>query len=180
MRVIPTQLRQLQPITCILSILLLLFTLTGCPQKPPPPEQKNQAQTETLSQQTELEPDSATKEETTATPSAPSTQPTSPPAQPETATSPALPKLWDFWAAWCPPCRDQKPIVEELAKEYAGVIEIKSIDIDANQDLAKQFGISAIPTLIFLDAQGKELTRRVGFYPKDSILARFRSLGFIK
>ncbi|MEO0049529.1 MAG: thioredoxin domain-containing protein [candidate division WOR-3 bacterium] len=91
-----------------------------------------------------------------------------------------LPKLWDFFATWCPPCKMQAPIIEELAAEYSGQIEIISIDTDKNPDLARKFNIQAIPTLIFLDPSGKELSRRVGFFPKDSILARFKLHGFIK
>jgi len=91
-----------------------------------------------------------------------------------------LPKLWDFWATWCPPCKEQTPIVEELAREYTGIIEVKSIDVDQNKDLAEQFKVEAIPTLVFLDAQGNELSRRVGLYPKDSIVARLKSHGFVK
>ncbi len=91
-----------------------------------------------------------------------------------------LPKLWDFFATWCPPCKKQAPIIEELAAEYKGQIEIASIDTDKNQELARKFNIQAIPTLVFLDASGKEVSRHVGFFPKDSIIARFRTHGFIK
>ncbi len=91
-----------------------------------------------------------------------------------------LPKLWDFFATWCPPCKRQAPIIEELAAEYQGQIEIRSINTDENQELARKFNIQAIPTLVFLDATGKELSRHVGFFPKDSIIARFKAHGFIK
>ncbi len=91
-----------------------------------------------------------------------------------------LPKLWDFFATWCSPCRQQAPIIEELAAEYKGQIEIRSIDTDKEQELARKFNIQAIPTLVFLDATGKELSRHVGFFPKDSIIARFRAHGFIR
>jgi len=93
---------------------------------------------------------------------------------------PELPKLWDFFATWCPPCKQQAPIIEELTVEYKGKIEIVSIDTDKNPELAKKFQIQAIPTLIFLDPEGRELSRRVGFFPRDSIVARFKTHGFIK
>ncbi len=89
-----------------------------------------------------------------------------------------LPKLWDFTATWCPPCKQLNPIIAELEHEYEGVIEIRSIDVDQNQELAGKFGVKAIPTLVFLDAGGNELTRHVGFWPKDSLVAQFQSLGF--
>ncbi|MEO0071029.1 MAG: thioredoxin domain-containing protein [candidate division WOR-3 bacterium] len=106
----------------------------------------------------------------------------SPPArtQKEEKQPVQLPKLWDFFATWCPPCKQQAPIIEELAAEYSGQIEIISIDTDKNPELARKFNIQAIPTLVFLDPSGKELSRRVGFFPKDSILARFKAHGFIK
>jgi thioredoxin len=91
-----------------------------------------------------------------------------------------LPKLWDFFATWCPPCKQQAPIIEELTVEYKGKIEIVSIDTDKNPELAKKFQIQAIPTLIFLDPEGRELSRRVGFFPKDSIVARFKAHKFIE
>jgi len=99
-------------------------------------------------------------------------------AQPETPTN--LPKLWDFWATWCPPCKEMKPIIEALEKEYDGKIEIKSIDVDQNKDLADKFKVQAIPTLVFLDAKGNELSRIVGLVPRDTIVGRFKTYGFIE
>ena len=91
-----------------------------------------------------------------------------------------LPKLWDFWATWCPPCKEMKPTIEALEKEYQGKIEIRSIDVDQNKELAQKFGVQAIPTLVFLDKDGKELSRIVGLVPKDTILGRFKAHGFIQ
>ena len=107
--------------------------------------------------------------------SAPTAQPQ---AKPETVTN--LPKLWDFWATWCPPCKELKPTIEALEKEYAGKIEIKSINVDENKELAQKFGVQAIPTLVFLDAKGNELSRIVGLTPKDTIVGRFKTHGFIQ
>jgi thioredoxin 1 len=92
----------------------------------------------------------------------------------------SLPKLWDFWATWCPPCKEMKPAIEALQQEYAGRIEIRSIDVDQDKELAQKFGVEAIPTLVFLDAKGNELSRIVGLVPKDTILGRFRTHGFIQ
>ena len=101
-----------------------------------------------------------------------------PQAQPYTATN--LPKLWDFWATWCPPCKELKPTIEALEKEYEGRIEIRSINVDENKELAQKFEVKAIPTLVFLDAKGNELSRIVGLTPKDTIVGRFKTHGFIQ
>lgn len=98
------------------------------------------------------------------------------------ATQPAeaLPKLWDFAADWCPPCREQAPIVHELEKEYDGKVEFRIIDVDKEQDLARKFGVQAIPTQVFLSPADSELSRHVGLFPKDSIVNRFKAHGVIK
>jgi len=111
----------------------------------------------------------------TATAPVAATQP-----QPRTEAPTNLPKLWDFWATWCPPCKELKPTIEALEKEYAGKIEIKSIDVDQDKDLAKKFEVQAIPTLVFLDAKGNELSRIVGLVPRDTIIGRFKTHGFIQ
>jgi thioredoxin len=102
------------------------------------------------------------------------------PAQPKTEAATNLPKLWDFWATWCPPCKQLKPTIEALEKEYEGKIEIRSIDVDQNKDLAEKFKVQAIPTLVFLDAKGNELSRIVGLVPRDTIVGRFKTHGFIQ
>ena len=100
--------------------------------------------------------------------------------QPKTEAMTNLPKLWDFWATWCPPCKELKPTIEALEKEYEGKIEIRSINVDENKDLAQKFEVKAIPTLVFLDAKGNELSRIVGLVPRDTIVGRFKAHGFIQ
>ncbi len=167
--------------------LLVMLLLPGCGSKKV--EERSPALTPKPAVPVESTPAVTQTAETTATgqstqpamPTQPATKPASTPQPVKTEAQPAqLPKLWDFFAVWCPPCKQQAPIIEELAEEYKGKIEILSIDTDKNTELARKFQIQAIPTLVFLDAEGRELSRRVGFFPKDSIVARFKTHGFIK
>ena len=76
--------------------------------------------------------------------------------------------LVDFNASWCGPCRMLSPIIEEIAKENTS-IKICSVDIDNEEMLAEQFGISSIPCLILFE-DGKEIKRNIGFQPKEEVL----------
>ncbi len=60
-----------------------------------------------------------------------------------------LPVLVDFWANWCTPCKMIGPIIEELAKEYAGKMKIGKLDVNSNSHSASTYGVMSIPTLIF-------------------------------
>lgn len=74
----------------------------------------------------------------------------------------------DFWAEWCMPCRYIAPIIDELAKEYAGKVVFGKLNVDENQNIAVRFGISAIPTLIFFK-NGRAIDQIVGAMPKKEI-----------
>ena len=74
----------------------------------------------------------------------------------------------DFWAEWCGPCRMIAPIIDELAREYAGRVVFVKVDVDRNRRLAMKYGIMSIPTLmIFKD--GKPVDMIIGFQPKPAI-----------
>jgi thioredoxin 1 len=74
----------------------------------------------------------------------------------------------DFWAEWCGPCRMVGPVVEELAREFAGRVTFAKCNTDDNAMLANQFGISAIPTLL-LFRDGRLADRVIGAYPKEAL-----------
>ena len=76
------------------------------------------------------------------------------------------PVLVDFWAEWCAPCRALGPIVESLSADYEGRAKIAKVDIDANQQIAMQFGIRSIPTVMLFD-KGEVVDTFVGVRPKS-------------
>lgn len=73
----------------------------------------------------------------------------------------------DFWASWCGPCQRLGPVVEQIAEEYEDQdVIIGKVDVDQEPELARQFGVMNIPTVIFLKG-GQELERKVGAMPID-------------
>jgi len=81
-----------------------------------------------------------------------------------------LPVLVDFWATWCGPCRSISPIVEELAKEFAGRVKVTKLNVDESPATPSQYGVRGIPTLI-LFKDGKILDQIVGAVPKARLKA---------
>jgi thioredoxin 1 len=76
--------------------------------------------------------------------------------------------LVDFWATWCGPCRRQGPIVEELAKEYAGKVKVCKLDVDHNRQAAQKYIIRSIPTIIIFK-DGHVVERLVGLRTKSEL-----------
>lgn len=79
-----------------------------------------------------------------------------------------LPVLLDFWAPWCAPCKMIGPVVEELAKEYAGKLKVGKVNTDENLNLASKFQITSIPCLLFFKG-GKPVERIIGFRQKKDL-----------
>jgi thioredoxin 1 len=73
--------------------------------------------------------------------------------------------LYDFTAKWCGPCRTMKPVLDALAKEYAGKVNLVEIDVDDDQLTAQQFNVRAMPTYVLV-RDGREVGRFVGSRPR--------------
>jgi len=95
----------------------------------------------------------------------------------EQALSSGKPTLAEFGWRTCVPCKEMKPILEELAVEYKDKLNIVIVEVYEHRELTNKYGIMAIPTQIFFDSSGKEITRHMGFWPKEEIIAQLEKMG---
>jgi thioredoxin 1 len=85
------------------------------------------------------------------------------------------PVLVDFWAPWCGPCRMMAPVLEEVAKEWAGKVKVCKMNVDEQQSVARSLDIQSIPTII-LFKDGKPAKRLVGARPKAAFMEEFKDI----
>ena len=85
------------------------------------------------------------------------------------------PVMIDFWAEWCGPCKMISPIIEEIAKDFDGKLEVLKCNVDDNHQLAEKFGIRNIPTMIYFK-NGKQVDKQVGAGMKTAYTNKIQSL----
>lgn len=87
-----------------------------------------------------------------------------------------LPQVIDFNATWCGPCRMFAPTFEKMEKKYEGKITFLSVDVDENPDMAAQYEVQSIPTVVYINAEGKTVDVTVGLLSEEEFDARLQKL----
>ena len=93
----------------------------------------------------------------------------------EIVTNGELPVVVDFWATWCGPCRMISPIIDKMAEQYAGRVNVVKCNVDESTDIPMKFGIRNIPTLLFFKG-GEMVGKLVGAVPQAEIVKKIEEL----
>lgn len=80
------------------------------------------------------------------------------------------PALVDFWAPWCGPCRTIGPVLEEIAKDYSGRVNVVKVNVDESPETSRKYGVRSIPTLLFING-GQVRETQIGSLPKTQLAA---------
>lgn len=80
------------------------------------------------------------------------------------------PVVVDFWADWCPPCREFAPVFQEVAKMYKGKVMFVSVDVDKCPEIARQYGVASVPTVLTVSKDGV-INRTIGLMTRDEFIA---------
>jgi thioredoxin len=86
----------------------------------------------------------------------------------KTVLQSTLPTIVDFWAPWCGPCRSVAPVLDKLAKEYAGQLLVTKVNTDDNPEWAQRYNVQGIPTMLFV-ANGRIIHRQTGALPEPML-----------
>jgi len=97
----------------------------------------------------------------------------------EEETDAVLPRFVEVGAESCVPCKMMQPILDQLRREYAGRLEVEMADVWKNPELGREYNVRSIPTQVIYDAEGNEVFRHMGFWPKDEIDAKLKELGIV-
>jgi len=97
-----------------------------------------------------------------------------------TAPAAAKPALWDFGMGMCAPCIQMEKILAAIKSKYGDQIEVRLVMAEKEKPLFQQYKIMVVPTQVFLDANGKEVDRHMGFMPEEALVAKLKQLNFIK
>ncbi len=93
----------------------------------------------------------------------------------ENIVAEGLPIVLDFSATWCGPCKKIAPIIDELAAEYEGRVNVGKCDVDDNEELTSKFGIRNVPTVLFIK-NGEVVNKNVGAAPKSTFVEKIEEL----
>jgi thioredoxin 1 len=89
------------------------------------------------------------------------------------------PTIAEFGASTCTPCKAMKPVLEEIVAEYGDKLNLSFTDVRIHTNLATKYKINLMPTQVFFDGGGQEVSRHVGFWPKEDILTHLQELGLL-
>ena len=98
----------------------------------------------------------------------------------EKALANGKPTLAEFGWRECIPCKAMRPILEELAEEFKGRLNVLIVEIPYHQDLAEKYQVMVMPVQIFFDSSGREIVRHAGFLPKEAIVDQIKTMGVEK
>ena len=89
------------------------------------------------------------------------------------------PTVAEFGSATCIPCKNMKPVLEEIVAEYGDMLNLSFTDVRIHTDVAREYEIVYMPTQVFFDGSGQEVSRHVGFWPKEDVLAHLEESGLL-